>query len=75
MSSMYDIQRRLDHQLATSNHEVSTLAKSMDGQSPTMQDLFTFKNALRQESVANLADNQIQSLKHNLSKTIIDSIN
>jgi len=71
---MFDIQRRLDHQLASSNHTVQSLAKSMDGQSPTMQDLFNFKNALRQESVANLADNQLQSLKHNLSKSIIESI-
>jgi len=71
---MYDIQKRLDHQLSTSNHKVQDLVKSMQGNSPTMEDLFTFKNALRQESVANLADNQLQSLKHNLSKSIIESI-
>jgi len=71
---MSDIQRRLDHQFSTSSHKVQTLAKSMDGQSPTMEDLFEFKNALRQESVANLADNQVQTLKHNLSKSIIESI-
>lgn len=74
MSNMYDIQKRLDHQLSTSNHKVQDLVKSMQGNSPTMEDLFTFKNALRQESVANLADNQLQSLKHNLSKSIIESI-
>jgi len=71
---MFDIQRRLDHHLAKSNHQVNDMVKSMDGTTPTMEDLFTFKNALRNESVANLADNQVQTLKHNLSKSIIESI-
>ncbi|NIG12950.1 type III secretion protein HrpF [Pantoea sp. Al-1710] len=74
MSNMLDIQKRLDHQLSKSNHSVSDMAKNMEGQSPTMQDLFMFKNALRKEATANLADNQLQTLKHNLSKSIIDSI-
>ncbi|PPC63864.1 type III secretion protein HrpF [Pantoea sp. ICBG 1758] len=74
MSNMFDIQKRLDHNLATSSHHVNELAKSMDGQSPTMADLFEFKNALRKQAVANLADNQLSTLKHNLSKSIIESI-
>jgi len=74
MSQSYDIQRRLDAQLQRANHEVQSLAKNMQGNQPTMDDLFTFKNALRKEAVANIADNQLTSLKHNLSKQIIDSI-
>ncbi|PIF22247.1 MULTISPECIES: type III secretion protein HrpF [Pantoea] len=74
MANMLDIQHRLDHQLSDASHEVLSLAQSMQGQSPTMDDLFTFKNALRKEAVSNLADNQLSSLKHNLTRSIIESI-
>ena len=77
MSHSYDIQRRLDSQFSRALHSVSELTQTTLSQQggPSMGDLFTFKQALMQESTANYAAGQLTSLQHSLSKSIIDSIN
>ncbi|QKJ86329.1 type III secretion protein HrpF [Paramixta manurensis] len=77
MSNSYDIQRRLDAQLARVHHSVAELANGTLSQEegPGMGDLMAFKQALMQESASNYTASQLSSLKHNLSKSIIDSIN
>lgn len=77
MSNSYDIQRRLESQFSRTVHSVSDLTKSVMSQEegPTMSDLFAFKQALMQQSTANYAASQLTSLRHSLSKSIIDSIN
>lgn len=77
MSNSYDIQRRLDTQFARAIHSVSDLTKSVMSQAegPSMQDLFAFKQLLMQQATANFAASQLTSLRHSLSKSIIDSIN
>jgi len=72
---MYSIQRSLDHQLNRSSHTVNDMARSMQGESPSMDDLVTFKSALAREAISNSIDNQMTQFKHSLSKSIIDSIN
>ncbi|QJT82633.1 type III secretion protein HrpF [Kosakonia sp. MUSA4] len=77
MSNSYDIQRNLDLQLARVHHSVAEFAQgtlSLEG-GPGIGDVMAFKQELLQESAANYTASQLGSLKHNLSKEIIDSIN
>ena len=75
MSNSFNIQRNLDAQLARVHHSVADMAKSAEGATPSMSDMVSFKTALMQESAANYTADQLSSLKHSLSKSIIDSIN
>ncbi|AIR04129.1 type III secretion protein HrpF [Enterobacter sp. Ap-916] len=76
MSNSFDIQRNLDSQLSRLHHSVAELAQSTLGQpAPSMGDMVEFKNALMKEAAATFTDSQLGSLKHSLSKEIIDSIN
>ena len=75
MSNSFDIQRHLDAQLTRIHHTVADMAQTAEGATPSMSDMVSFKTALMQESAANYTADQLSSLKHSLSKSIIDSIN
>ncbi len=77
MSNSYDIQRRLDSQLARTHHAVSSLTSSTLSQEegPGIGDMMAFKQAMLQEMTSNYTAGQYGSLKHSMSKAIIDAIN
>ncbi|MFP8968072.1 serine kinase [Pokkaliibacter sp. CJK22405] len=73
MASVDAIQRRLDTQFDRSQKNMDDLVTNLDGAS--LDDIYAFNSAMRQNANASWAVNQEVTVKHNLAKAILNGIN
>lgn len=73
MASVDAIQHRLDMQFDRSQKNMDDLVTNLDGAS--VDDIWAFNQAMRQNANASWAVNQEITVKHNLAKAILNGIN
>jgi acetamidase/formamidase len=72
MSSIYSTRSQLDLQFNRTLKNMDNLITNLDNAS--LEDVYAFNSAMRQNATASWAVNQEVQVKHNLAKTIINEI-
>ncbi|PXF32323.1 serine kinase [Pokkaliibacter plantistimulans] len=72
MSSVESVRHRLDTQFERSQKNMDDIATNLEGAS--LDDIYAFNSAMRQNATASWAVNQELQVKHNLAKAIINEI-
>ncbi|MDH2435680.1 serine kinase [Pokkaliibacter sp. MBI-7] len=72
MSSVDSVRHRLDTQFERSQKNMDDIATNLDGAS--LDDIYAFNSAMRQNATASWAVNQELQVKHSLAKAIINEI-
>lgn len=72
MSSVDSVRHRLDMQFERTQKNMDKLVTHLDGAS--LDDIYAFNSAMRQNATASWAMNQELQVKHNLAKAIINEI-
>lgn len=72
MSSVDSVRHRLDMQFERTQKNMDKIVTHLDGAS--LEDVYAFNSAMRQNATASWAVNQELQVKHNLAKAIINEI-
>ena len=72
MSSVDSVRHRLDTQFERSQKNMDDIATNLDGAS--LDNIYAFNSAMRQNATASWAVNQELQVKHSLAKAIINEI-
>ena len=72
MPSVESVRHRLDMQFERTQNNMYKLVTNLDNAS--LDDIYAFNSAMRQNATASWAVNQELQVKHNLAKAIINEI-
>ncbi|MCA2018849.1 type III secretion protein HrpF [Vibrio tritonius] len=72
MPSVESVRHRLDMQFERTQNNMDKLVTNLDNAS--LDDIYAFNSAMRQNATASWAVNQELQVKHNLAKAIINEI-